>query len=223
MSIQWTVVARVQDGLLLCESSEPLEELSSSSNSSSSSDFRSQSKDILRTISRHTTHSLKIESGPFYFLYLIKGDICFMVLCDKGYSRTMAYNFLDAVANEFHLRYASEISTANRPYHFIKFDPFIQKLKKTYNDTRSSNNLNKVSEELHQAHQIMTKSFQELIGMGERLNSVSYKSNNLRAESEKFSKLAKEVNSPKFFKKYGFYIILSVLIVFAVIYWRFFW
>lgn len=53
-------------------------------------------------------------------------------------------------------------------------DTFIQKTKKLYLDTRTQRNMAKLNEELSEVHQIMTKSIQEVLGQGERLNSRFY-------------------------------------------------
>ena len=50
-------------------------------------------------------------------------------------------------------------------------DTFIQKTKRLYLDTRTQRNMAKLNEELSEVHQIMTKSIQEVLGQGERLNS----------------------------------------------------
>eukprot|EP01101_Sappina_pedata_P010308 TRINITY_DN645_c0_g1_i1.p1 TRINITY_DN645_c0_g1~~TRINITY_DN645_c0_g1_i1.p1 ORF type:complete len:216 (-),score=96.00 TRINITY_DN645_c0_g1_i1:80-727(-) len=209
-----TTIAKTNDGLILCESSESLDEYRSQ-------DYAKKSKDIIRSLSYSTSHTLKIESGPCYFLYLIKSDVCFLALCEKSFPRTLAYGYLNELSNEFHQRFGQEVASANRPYHFIKFEPFIQRLKKSYNDSRSNKMLGKVTEELQMAHDIMTKNFSELIDRGEQINSVSIKSSNLREESEKFSRLARDVNSPKFFQKHWLKITVSVLTFLFVLYWRF--
>lgn len=49
-------------------------------------------------------------------------------------------------------------------------DTFIQKTKKLYLDTRTQRNLAKLNDELYEVHQIMTHNFQEVLGVGEKLD-----------------------------------------------------
>lgn len=50
-------------------------------------------------------------------------------------------------------------------------DTFIQKTKKLYIDSRTQRNLEMLNQELSEVHQIMTKSIQEVLGHGEKLDS----------------------------------------------------
>lgn len=63
--------------------------------------------------------------------------------------------------------------SATRPYEFIKFDTFIQKTKRVYNDSKTQRNLKKLNSELKDVHSIMTKNINEVISRGERLESES--------------------------------------------------
>eukprot|EP00955_Chlamydomonas_euryale_P069521 360479-Chlamydomonas_euryale.AAC.7 len=50
-------------------------------------------------------------------------------------------------------------------------DTFIQKTKKLYLDTRTQRNLAKLTDELGEVHNIMTRNIQEVLGQGEKLDS----------------------------------------------------
>ena len=50
-------------------------------------------------------------------------------------------------------------------------DTFIQKTRKLYIDSRTQRNLTMMNQELSEVHQIMTKSIQEVLGHGEKLDS----------------------------------------------------
>jgi len=134
--------------------------------------------------------------------------------------KKLAFKYLEELQKEFDFEYGTEVKTAKRPYAFIKFDSFIQKTKKLYQDTRSQRNLSKVTDDLNDVHRIMTKNITEILGRGEKINSVSKKSDELLAGSELYLKAAKQLNSSMFWRKYGL-VFVALFIIFVVIYFRF--
>ena len=53
----------------------------------------------------------------------------------------------------------------------MKTDNFIQKTKKVYEDMRTQRNLGKVTEDLVDVNQIMTKNISEILERGEKISS----------------------------------------------------
>lgn len=51
-------------------------------------------------------------------------------------------------------------------------DTFIQKTKKLYLDTRTQRNLNKLTADVHEVTNIMTKNIQDILGQGEKMDST---------------------------------------------------
>lgn len=51
-------------------------------------------------------------------------------------------------------------------------DTFIQKTKKLYLDTRTQRNLNKLTVDVHEVTNIMTKNIQDILGQGEKMDST---------------------------------------------------
>ena len=49
-------------------------------------------------------------------------------------------------------------------------DTYISKTRKLYMDTRTQRNIAKLSEDLSEVHQIMTRNIAEVLGQGERLD-----------------------------------------------------
>ena len=117
-------------------------------------------------------------------------------------------------------RYGSEMETATRPYAFIKFDTFIQKTKKLYVDTRTQRNLNKLNDDLNDVQDIMKQNIQDVLGRGERLDTVMNKSSALRDASGKYAKDARHLNTLAMLRKYG-PIAVVLLLVLGMLWWRF--
>lgn len=57
----------------------------------------------------------------FCFSYLIERDVCYLVLCEKNFSKRSAFSFLEDIAAEFNRLYGRLVSTVSRPYTLIEF------------------------------------------------------------------------------------------------------
>lgn len=56
-----------------------------------------------------------------YFSYLIERDVCYLVLCEKNFSKRSAFSFLEDIAAEFNRLYGRQVATVSRPYTLIEF------------------------------------------------------------------------------------------------------
>ncbi|XP_039611152.1 vesicle-trafficking protein SEC22a isoform X2 [Polypterus senegalus] len=62
----------------------------------------------------------------------------YLMVCTESYPSVLAFCFLDELQMEFIVSYdTNKINGAVRPYSFIEFDHFIQKIKLRYNSPRS--------------------------------------------------------------------------------------
>ncbi|GKD06149.1 hypothetical protein Tco_1181123 [Tanacetum coccineum] len=85
-------------------------------------------------------------------------------------STDLVLGFIIISAPRYPGDFADQIEKAARPYAFIKFDTFIQRTKKFYQDTRTQRNVSKLNDELYEVHQIMPRNVQEVLGVGEKLD-----------------------------------------------------
>lgn len=44
------------------------------------------------------------------FSYLIESDICYLVLCERNYSKRLAFSYLEEIAQEFYSQYGKRVS-----------------------------------------------------------------------------------------------------------------
>lgn len=98
--------------------------------------------------------------------YLIEHDICYLVLCEKTYSKRLAYSYLDDIAQEFHSQYGKRVNAVTRPYTFIEFDNYIQKAKKMFTDSRARRNLSAINNQLHDVQRIMVQNIDDVLQRG---------------------------------------------------------
>lgn len=210
-----TLLARISDGLPLAASMEDEKDQKVELEG-----WKAQAKKIVRQLGTGSPTKLSIESGASFFHYVTAGGVCYLTLTDRGYPKRLAFNYLEELQHEFEVRYSGEVEGASRPYAFIKFDPFIQKTKRLYVDTRTQRNLNKLNEDLADVQKIMTQNIQEVLGRGERLESTLGKSERLLADSSKYAKNAKFLNTQALLRKYG-PVAFVLLLVFGGLWWRF--
>ncbi|KAJ2852015.1 SNAP receptor [Coemansia brasiliensis] len=208
--VKSTIIARVADGLPLAAS------MDDEQSESELAGYKSQAKAIFKKLNSQSEPVCSIESGPYYLHYLLDQGVCYLSICDKSFPRKLAFNYLDELAKEFNMSYGSEVQKPNlRPYAFIKFDTFIQKTKRIYEDSRTQQNLSKLNEDLRDVTQIMTKNMEDLLWRGDSLDRMNSLSDRLRHQSEKYRKDTWKLNVEFLIRKWGIpaAIILGFLLV----------
>ncbi|KAI9843034.1 MAG: SNAP receptor [Sclerophora amabilis] len=210
-------------------------------------EIKSQVKMIFRRLDRNSEPQASIESGQYTIQYvslnearlphltegpyvdhqcpsyIITEQLCFLCICDRSYPRKLAFTYLSDLAREFTTTYQSTqyLSPNLRPYAFVEFDTFIQRTKKTYQDSRASQNLDKLNDELRDVTKVMTKNIEDLLYRGDSLERMGDMSSRLREDSRKYRKAAVRINWELLLKQYGpFAAVGFIMIVF--IWWRFF-
>ncbi|KAL0380585.1 UNVERIFIED_CONTAM: vesicle transport protein [Sesamum angustifolium] len=215
--VKLTMIARVTDGLPLVEGLDDGRDVPEA-------DFcKQQVKALFKNLSRgqNEPSRMSIETGPYFPftaipLHSLDKDlasnmcsrfqlwrVCYLTMCDRAYPKKLAFQYLEDLKNEFERLYGNQIETAGRPYAFIKFDTFMQKTKKLYQDTRSQRNIAKLNDELYEVHQIMTRNVQEVLGVGEKLDQVSQMSSRLTSESRIYADKAKDLNRQALIRKWA--------------------
>lgn len=81
-----------------------------------------------------------------------------------------------------------------RPYALNGFDKYIQQTKETYQDTRATQNLDKLNSELKDVTKVMTKNIEDLLYRGDSLERMGDMSSRLREDSRKYRKAAVRIN-----------------------------
>ncbi|KAK8992656.1 hypothetical protein V6N11_048728 [Hibiscus sabdariffa] len=167
--------------------------------------YKQQVKALFKNLSKgHIEASrMSVETGPYVFHYIVEGRVCYLTMCDRSYPKKLAFHYLEDLKSEFERVNGAHIETAARPYAFIKFDTFIQKTKKLYQDTRTQRNITKLNDELYEVQQIMTRNVQEVLGVGEKLDQVSQMSSRLTSESRIYADKARDLNRQALIRKWA--------------------
>ncbi|EPE29815.1 SNARE-like protein [Glarea lozoyensis ATCC 20868] len=214
--IKSTQIARL-DGLMLCAS------VDDSATESSLSEIKSQVKMIIRKLRHNAEPQASIESGQHTIHYLISANIIYICISEKSYPRKLAFTYLSDISTEFSNTYPSQqvMSTILRPYAFMEFDTFISRTKATYEDSRATQNLDKLNDELRDVTKVMTKNIEDLLYRGDSLERMGDMSSRLREDSKKYRKAAVRINWELLLKQYGPLGGLGLFIL-VFIWWRFF-
>lgn len=212
--LSMTLLSRVSDGLPLAASMEDEKD------HRELDQLKTQAKKIVKQLNSASPSKSTIDAGTALFHYINHGGVCYLCLTDKSYPKRLAFNYLEELQKEFVQKFSGEVNSAQRPYAFIKFDTFIQKTKKLYVDTRTQRNLNKLNEELSDVQDIMKQNIQDVLGRGERLDSVMAKSSSLRDASGKYAKDARYLNTRAMLRKYGPWAFVLLLFL-GMLWWRF--
>lgn len=211
--IKSTLIYR-DDGLPLCASVDDESDIS----------LNEQKKKVKIVISRLTPNSATeatLESGNYEINYIKRDIIIYVVICELGYPRNLAFSYLGDISEEFQLSYSHEYGKLNiRPYAFVSFDNFLQKTKKTYSDKKVQDNLDQLNQELAGVKQIMSKNIEDLLYRGDSLDKMSDMSASLKESSKKYKKSAQKINFDLLISQYAPIAIVAFFFVF-LIWWIF--
>ncbi|KAK8212676.1 vesicle transporter SEC22 [Phyllosticta capitalensis] len=214
--IRSTQIARL-DGLVLAAS------VDDEQSESELVDMKNKVKQILRRVNRNSEPQASIEGSQYTIHYLIDDALVFLCICDRSYPRKLAFTYLADLKSEFTTTYPSQqyLAATCRPYAFVEFDTFIQRTKKTYQDSRATQNLDKLNDELKDVTKIMTKNIEDLLYRGDSLERMGDMSSRLREDSRKYRKAAVRINWELLIKQYGPVGALAFIMI-VFIWWRFF-
>lgn len=128
--------------------------------------------------------------------YYRQDELVFFAITERSFPKELAAIYLDDVSSEFCSTHkdVEYLSPNLRPYAYNEFDTFIQRTKKSYENPRASDNLDKVQAQLKETTQIMSKNLEDLLYRGDSLERMSNLSNDLRDASQKYKRAAVRIN-----------------------------
>nr|CAG4642903.1 EOG090X0HBC [Evadne anonyx] len=191
-----TWIARIGDGLPLAASIPEDEE-----SGKGVMDYQNQAKMLFRKLNHQSPSKCTIETGPYLFHYLIEQNVCYLVLCERNYSKKLAFSFLEDLAQEFYSLYGKKVHTVSRPYSFIEFDTYIQKARRSFMDSRARRNLSALNTELQDVQRIMVQNIDDVLQRGSLLSDLDNKAQNLNQISQRYKKDARHLNMQSTYAK----------------------
>ncbi|XP_011506185.1 PREDICTED: vesicle-trafficking protein SEC22b-B [Ceratosolen solmsi marchali] len=191
-----TMIARIGDGLPLAAGMQKDEQTTKNFMY-----YQNQAKMLFKKLGPHSPPRCTIETGPYLFHYLIENNVCYLVLCERQYSKRSSYSYLEDIAQEFHNQYGKNVDKVSRPYIFIEFDTYLQKAQKIFSDGRSRRNMNVLSNQLQDVQRIMVQNIDDVLQRGTVLSELDTKTQNLSMLSQKYRKDAALLNSKSMYIK----------------------
>ncbi|KAK5137043.1 hypothetical protein LTR08_001052 [Meristemomyces frigidus] len=183
-------------------------------------------KQQIRQVVKHITPSSEprasIESGKYTMHYVLNDSLCYIAITEKPYPKKLALTFLEDIRAEFQTSYtpSAYLDPQLRPYQFAEFERFIERSKKTYQDSRATGNLSRLNDELKDVTQVMTKNIEDLLYRGDSLEKMGDLSSRLREDSAKYKRAAVRINWELLLKQYGPFGALGLLVL-VLLLWRF--
>ena len=111
---------------------------------------------------------------------------------------------------------------AARPFQFIHYDPIIQRKQRDYRESNTNNaSRSQLSEDLTEIQSIMKKNITEILNRGEKLDSVSSMSHELRSKSKDFKWGTKRLTWQARIQQYG-PMVVGFMIVVLILYVKLF-
>ncbi|XP_043110713.1 vesicle-trafficking protein SEC22b-A [Puntigrus tetrazona] len=210
-----TMIVRVADSLPLAASMQEDEQ-----SGRDLQKYQNQAKQLCRKLTDQSPARCTLEAGAMAFHYVIEKGVCYLVICEAGFPKKLAFAYLEDLEGEFSEQYGTKVPSVSRPYSFIEFDTYIQKTKKSYIDSRARRNLGSINTELHDVQRIMVANIEEVLQRGEALSALDSKASNLSSLSKKYRSDAKYLNTRSTYAKVA---AGAVIFITLVVYVRFWW
>lgn len=179
-------------------------------------------KQVLRRINRNSVADASIESGAYTVHYKVAGDVVYMTVTDRSFSRDVVFAFLADLAAQFSTAYPPQqvFSPTLRPYNFVAFEGAIEAARKRFADMRAAQSLDVLNSELRDVTKVMTKNIEDLLYRGDSLERMGELSSRLRDDSKKYRRAAVKINWDLLLKQYGPFAALGFIIL-VFLMWRF--
>ena len=211
-----TIIARLADGLPLAASIQEDEQ-----SGRSLQEYQTQAKGLCRKLNANSPSRCSIETGPLIFHYQIEKGVVYLALCEQGFSKRLAFAYLEDLQNEFDSTHGNRVGIVSRPYSFIEFDNYIQKTKKNYTDSRARRNLGAINTELQDVQRIMVENIDDVLQRGEATSTLDKKAKILFDLSQKYKNFSKFLDMKSTYAKIGAIaiIIVVLLLLFKFLTW----
>ncbi|KAM3956587.1 LOW QUALITY PROTEIN: vesicle-trafficking protein SEC22 [Aphomia sociella] len=211
-----TMIARVVDGLPLAATMQEDEQ-----SGCNVLEYQNQAKMLFRKLGPQSPLRCSIETGPYLFHYLIENEICYLVLCERNYSKRLAFSYLEEIAQEFYQQYGKRVNTVTRPYTFIEFDTWMQRARRQYAEggARASRRRASLAPQLGDVQRIMMQNIDDVLQRGAVLSELDTKTQNLSMMTQKYKKDATYLNTKSMLVKAtaGAVILLVIVLYFWVL------
>uniref|UniRef100_A0A1I8G4I6 Longin domain-containing protein n=1 Tax=Macrostomum lignano TaxID=282301 RepID=A0A1I8G4I6_9PLAT len=193
-----TMIARVSDGLPLAAS------IHNEETAPNMPEYQSKAKKLFRRLNSTSPSRCSLESGAYTFHYQIDSGVCYLALAGCNFSKRLAFSYLDDLRREFANQFDTvRVDSVARPYHFIEFEQYIKKARRSFVDSRANRNLAMLGAELQDVQRIMVENMDEVLARGESLATLDDKASHLSLLSRRYRDDAAYLNLRSVYARYG--------------------
>ncbi|KAK5163647.1 SNAP receptor [Saxophila tyrrhenica] len=185
-------------------------------------ELKQQIRKVVQRITPSSEPRASIESGQHTMHYVLNDNVAYIAITERSYPKKLALTYLEDIRAEFQTSYKRDdyLDPQLRPYAYSEFDRFVERTKKTYQDSRATDNLSRLNDELKDVTQVMTKNIEDLLYRGDSLEKMGDMSSRLREDSAKYKRAAVRINWELLLKQYGPIGALGLIILILLV-WRF--
>uniref|UniRef100_A0A2P2HXY7 Vesicle-trafficking protein SEC22b-like n=1 Tax=Hirondellea gigas TaxID=1518452 RepID=A0A2P2HXY7_9CRUS len=207
-----TILARTSDGLPLAAS------VQDEQSGRGLLDYQNQAKMLFKKLTPNSPLKCSISTGSYIYHYLIDGEVCYLCLCDQGYSKKTAFTYLEDLAREFNVQYSRQVAAARRPYSFIEFDLYMSKARRQFSEGVGRRHMHQLRDDLNDVQRIMMDNIDDVLSRGTALQDLETKASGLSAVSQQYRKDAQYLNLRSTFAKVAAasFLVLIFLLYFFV-------
>eukprot|EP01129_Flabellula_baltica_P003306 TRINITY_DN13096_c0_g1_i1.p1 TRINITY_DN13096_c0_g1~~TRINITY_DN13096_c0_g1_i1.p1 ORF type:complete len:223 (+),score=37.69 TRINITY_DN13096_c0_g1_i1:29-697(+) len=187
--------------------------------------MRRTCKEIFKNIRENQVKGSGImQADSSYFIYLIDRDICYVCYAKDYYPPKLALCFLDDLKEEFTTQFGSSLDDSKwlREYSMQNFDSYIQLTKKSYSDSKSQRNLNKISADLQDLNSLMKQNVRDLIDRDGKLRNIATRAGDIANMAGNYENKTGELLRMHFWRTYGLYLIIFGIFVLLLLI-KFWW
>eukprot|EP01013_Petalomonas_cantuscygni_P039749 TRINITY_DN71316_c0_g1_i1.p1 TRINITY_DN71316_c0_g1~~TRINITY_DN71316_c0_g1_i1.p1 ORF type:complete len:252 (+),score=26.71 TRINITY_DN71316_c0_g1_i1:72-827(+) len=220
MAIYCTSLARLNDGLPLCQEYERLPQVNLPL-------IKSLLQQYVTATTPESSQRHTVDADDVMYHVLIADGVIFVAATSRALSADNASLYLETIHREFNSVHGQTAARADRPYACDRFDAFIRRTRRSMSDQfraggPGSADLQKLRSELDGVHQVMRANIHDVLSRGEALSSMTNAGAALRAHSKQYAADAARLNRHAWLKKWLPFMVLGAILGLFVCYaaWR---
>ena len=178
--------------------------------------FTQMSSSILKKVQPNSRATFDYE-GQYYFHYINESGVTYMMMCEAGYPKEVAFSFLESLKKEF-LSSFGNVDFSTVPPRSLNFRDKIQFYIDEYNSQKEKkkDQIGMLKESLIDTKNELLQASDILNERGEKINLIVKKADQLSTDSNTYYTSAKNVKKSLFRRKIIFFMVVGVLGIIVV-------
>ncbi|GKT36524.1 putative multi-domain containing protein [Aduncisulcus paluster] len=156
-----------------------------------------------------------IRSQKYKFNYTVNNGFLFLTMTEISVADAIGLSFVEQISSEFHkskfarIHYTRQLESAG-------FASVIES-QQTKFDQSDTTKLRKIETELSSVHDIMVQNIKDVMGRGERLDSLEKMSADLMVHASGYAKSAQDLLHTPFWQQFGPSVVVGAIVIICLI------